>query len=394
MKILAVAHNTRLSGGANRSFLSVLANLKTTYNADILVLVPRSKGKFVDELEKQKIPWIQLSYFGIISSYKEDKKDFLRLLKVHVGYWLETVQAHRLYRKLRNEKFDVVYTNTRLPYLGAKFAKLTNTKHVVHVREFGGEQPIWGKWGDKELYKYSDKIILISEALKKRFQQNVPTDKLITVHNGIDTTPVDNRYLAIGNDQEVHMILTGRLVPDKGQSEAIKAMIQLQNEDYRNIHLHIVGSSPKQMYIEWYFNDLKKLVEENNLEKNVHFYGEIEDMKLIRSKMDIELMCAVRETFGRVTVEGMRSGLAVIGTNTGGTPEIIDDFETGLLYQQGSVQDLVSKIKLLVDDRKLLQYLGQNGYEYSKTHFTVQKNVSEVFDVLNSVVGEGKNERK
>lgn len=110
--------------------------------------------------------------------------------------------------------------------------------------------------------------------------------------------------------------------------------------------------------------------------------------------MDIELMCAVRETFGRVTVEGMRSGLAVIGTNTGGTPEIINDFETGLLYQQGSVQDLVSKIKLLVDNRQLLQYLGKNGYEYSKMHFTVQKNVSEVFDVLNSAVGEDKNERK
>lgn len=68
-------------------------------------------------------------------------------------------------------------------------------------------------------------------------------------------------------------------------------------------------------------------------------------MDLLRQNMDIELMCAERETFGWVTVEGMRSGLLVIGANTGATPEIITNMKTGLLYTHGDARDLADKIE-------------------------------------------------
>lgn len=51
--------------------------------------------------------------------------------------------------------------------------------------------------------------------------------------------------------------------------------------------------------------------------------------------MDILCMCSDREAFGLSTVEGMLSGCLIIGTNTGGTTEILEDGTTGLLYAQG-----------------------------------------------------------
>ena len=154
---------------------------------------------------------------------------------------------------------------------------------------------------------------------------------------------------------------------------------------YKNIILHIVGSSPKRTHVAWYARKIKKMVNEIGLSNNIIFHGEVLDMVSIREKMDVELMCAICETFGRVTVEGMRSGLALIGSNTGGTPEIINDKNNGLLYKQGDEEDLAQKIEELYTDRKKLQEIAENGYQFAQKNFTAEKNIIEVWNVFKNI---------
>ena len=85
----------------------------------------------------------------------------------------------------------------------------------------------------------------------------------------------------------------------------------------------------------------------------------------------------------------MRSGLVVIGSNTGGTVELIQDNVTGLLYQQGDPIDLADKIQEVYDSPNYAEKLAKSGYEYVQTHYTAQENVKRVYDVLKEVVGGG-----
>ena len=127
---------------------------------------------------------------------------------------------------------------------------------------------------------------------------------------------------------------------------------------------------------------MEKIIENYGLTKQIIFEGEVQNMALLRSKMDVELVCSVCEPFGRVTVEGMQSGLPVIGANTGGTPEIIIDGYNGLLYNQGNPEELAKKMLKLYKDSNLKNAMSNNAIEYTKTHFTMDENVRRINEVL------------
>ncbi len=387
MKILVVAHESEFTGGANRSLMMVIEKLKKQYNAEIEVLLPKSTGGFNNQLDELNIKWHYIApYFGVISSIRNDGKDILRFGKVYIGYIIEDIISRFAVNRFKNKNYDLVYTNTRLTIVGAKIAKELKIPHVCHAREFGAEKPLWGFWDYKDVYNMSDKIICISEALKSRFEEYTASDKLVTIHNGIDSPLNLECDYDKSEKNTFDMILTGRIVPDKGQDEAIKAMNILMKKGYRDIKLHIVGSSPKRTHIKWYETQIKDLVKEYGLKENIFFHGEIQDMVAMRKNMNVELMCAIRETFGRVTVEGMRSGLAVIGSNTGGTLEIISNNENGILYNQGSPDDLADKIEMLYLDRDMLKRIAKNGYDFSQNHFTPENNVKEIYNVFEEIV--------
>lgn len=386
MKILVVAHESNFTGGANRSLMMVIERLTKNYNVEVEVLLPRNKGEFNNKLDELGITWhYYFPYFGVISSIRNDGKDLLRILKVYVGYLIEHFLSIYAAKKLKKEGYDLVYTNTRLPIVGAKIAKRLHIPHIVHVREFGAEKPLWGFWKYKDIYKMSDKIICISQALSDKFQEYVPSDKIVTIHNGIDSPLNLKCDFEKKNKKTFDLILTGRIVPDKGQDEAINAMKVLKSKGYNNIILHIVGSSPQRTHIGWYEEKIKGMVKKYDLEKNVIFHGEIHEMLKIRENMNIELMCAIKETFGRVTVEGMRSGLLVIGSNTGGTLEIIKDGFNGLLYEQGNYNDLANKIEKVYKNNDLYQKISKNGYNFSQNHFTPEENVRKIYNVMKKV---------
>lgn len=387
MKILVVTHDSNFSGGANRSLYMVLTKLKKEYNVDIDVLLPSKKGELNKKLDEAGIHWFSYKYFGVVSGIRKDGKDFLRIFKVYIGYIIEHFLAIYLSHKLKKDNYDLVYTNTRLPIVGAKIAKRLSVPHICHVREFGTVKPLWGWWKHKDIYRMSSRVICISQSLANTFTEKVPNDKIVTIYNGIDS-PLNLPKSYNSKSKELNIIIVGRLVPDKGQDEAIRAISILKDRNIKNIKLHIVGSSPKRTHISWYEENLKKMVDDLNLNEFVEFHGEIKNMTNIRKNMDIELMCAICETFGRVTVEAMRSGLLVIGTNTGATPEIINDGRTGMLYEQGNAESLADKIEKVYKNKKECQKIVDQGYDFSQVNYTPDKNVKEIYDVMIEVLDE------
>lgn len=384
MKMLAFAQSGSMRGGANRSFLMVLEHLRSQYGHEIDVITP-SRGALNDALDQKGIPNFIVSYHEIGCVNSLSPINIFRWLRFHLYSQKDKNAAKKLSKRLQEKKYDLVYINDTDIYFGAYVAQHLCVPYVWHFRSFVNPQAHF-ILGAKRMYERCARIIAISHGMEKLLLENpiMPTRKISVIHNGIpiSTSPlVSNRSRAEG----LHMVQCGRISEEKGHRDALRALAILKNEGKKDIFLHIVGSTAGRNS-NTYFNELKEFVAANELSKQVIFEGTRDDMHVFRTSMHVELMCSVSEPFGRVTLEGMRSGLAVIGSDTGGTPEIICDGETGLLYRQGDANDLADKIRTVYEDEAYTKNLSAQAFNFSLSHFTPEQNVSAIERVLYSAL--------
>lgn len=124
--------------------------------------------------------------------------------------------------------------------------------------------------------------------------------------------------------------------------------------------------------------------------KILGYYPNVSELNsLIRGKMNIvyhppvdpDLMpehigrCGVfvlpsrTEAMGRVLVESMAAGKPRVGSNVGGIPTVIEDGVDGLLFESENVEDLACKLRMLLGDAGLREYLGRNSARRYETEF-------------------------
>jgi hypothetical protein len=97
---------------------------------------------------------------------------------------------------------------------------------------------------------------------------------------------------------------------------------------------------------------------------------------------DIVLVCSQNEAFGRITLEAMLLKKPVIGTNAGGTPELIREGVNGLLYTPGECIELAEKIEYFIRHPEKIREFGENGYEFARKNFTKNGYGGRVYRLL------------
>jgi glycosyltransferase involved in cell wall biosynthesis len=91
------------------------------------------------------------------------------------------------------------------------------------------------------------------------------------------------------------------------------------------------------------------------------------------------------EPFGRVTVEAMTQGRAVIATNHGGTVELIEDGVTGMLVPPSDPKSLAAAIELLLADRLLRENMGQAAAIYAQENFGLPRHGEQMRSVIDEL---------
>jgi glycosyltransferase involved in cell wall biosynthesis len=104
-------------------------------------------------------------------------------------------------------------------------------------------------------------------------------------------------------------------------------------------------------------------------------------------------MCSDAEAFGRVTVEALKSGRPVIGTRSGGTPELICDGVNGFLFEPGNARQLAAALRRLASEPGLLERLSNNASVGTRDRFTLDGYVEEFVDVLSAAAARGSDRR-
>ncbi len=173
----------------------------------------------------------------------------------------------------------------------------------------------------------------------------------------------------------------GRLVGWKGIQVLLKAMPRILEECPETTLLIIGGGD--------YKFELDLLAEKLGIGDNVLFAGRIEHEKLPLwvNAMDIAMQPSVGdEGFSLTVIEAMSCGKPVIGTPSGGTPEILTDGEVGFIVPKHDDKLLAERTITLIKDRDLTAAMGKKARQRVLERFTWEKVVPGLIGVYERVL--------
>lgn len=384
MKVLFVPSDNNSTSGAFRSMAFLNRLLNEEHNMQTLVVLPSKEGTGVELLDSLNIKYTFIdSYNWIIKSDRditqEDKE------KIEKEKLLNNFAIKKFVELIKKENIDIVHINTTYSYVAAIAGYITRTPVVWHLREFLEEdqkRQIYDKQYGYSIIGKATRIITISDALYKKYESILPKEKLQVIYNGIDERDFYKPEKSILNNPEKYIFAcAGAVNYNKGQDCLIKACGLLKRRGIDNFELLLAGK-----YDERYRKIMMDLAHNYNIENNVKLLGPRNDVKEIFEKADISFMCSKFEAFGRTTVEAMMSGALVIGANTGGTVEIINDMETGLLYEQGNADDLCKKIQYALKHPEEMKTIAATGRKMAMQKYTAKLNASNIVNVYNDVL--------
>ncbi|MCX5680891.1 MAG: glycosyltransferase family 4 protein, partial [Candidatus Omnitrophica bacterium] len=159
--------------------------------------------------------------------------------------------------------------------------------------------------------------------------------------------------------------MVARLSDVKGQDILIKAIAKVVGK-FQDVNLVLVG--------EGKFKDvLLSLVKELALEKNVFFLPIINDQQNILPLFDIFVMPSRQEGLGLSVMEAQAHGVAVIASDVGGLPTLVQDGKTGILFPKENVDKLAEAMIQLIEDPARRSELGGAAQEFIRANFPFGK---------------------
>jgi len=261
--------------------------------------------------------------------------------------------------------------------------KIVQTRHMTMTR-------FKDDFYHKFLYKNIDTIICVTKALEEQIDKFIPekirpTTKLLYLGANepqlLNSEHLEKFKNELAGDSAFMIGLIGRINEFKGQYLLIEAMRLLKKQNL-NMKAYIIGHAMSEEYLQ----ELKERVLKYELTNNVYFVGFTKEPAKFMQACDVVLMTSKNETFGLVTIEAMKNGTAVIGSNAGGVLEIIDDKENGLLFENEDYEDLALKIKILYNDKELRKKLAINGQKKANECFDSEKQFEKLADFFDNLI--------
>lgn len=225
------------------------------------------------------------------------------------------------------------------------------------------EQLIKG-WLLRWAFQKADCVPCISSFTEKEILKRVKLKNTQVVHLGIDFDKFQiSNFTNRKNSAEKVILSVGALKERKGYHISIPAAAQVKKR-YPRLKYYIVGHQNNRRY----FEKLKNLVSEYQLESSVIFLEKVSDQELIKlyHQSDLFLLTPVNiglhfEGFGLVYLEANASGQPVIGAYNCGAEEAIENGFNGFLVPQNNIEKTSQAILKILDNPELARKLGANG---------------------------------
>lgn len=242
--------------------------------------------------------------------------------------------------------------------------------------------------------KKANKIFTISQASKNDIIKiyQIPEEKVVVTYPGIKmesskfNPPIggqsskflEQKYGIDGN----YILFVGTLQPRKNIARLIEAFsITLKNADQdakkprKSLQLVIIGKKG------WLYEEILEASKKFNIENSVKFLDFVpdEDLPSFYSNALYFILPSLYEGFGLPVLEAMKNGCPVITSSVSSLPEAGGN--AALYVNPEDVEDIASKMKLLLDDERKRKEMIKKGYEQIKK-FSWEKTAKQTLEVL------------
>ena len=217
-----------------------------------------------------------------------------------------------------------------------------------------------------------DKII----ATSKKAAQCLDKES-VTIYHGVNCqifTPKKSQ------DKIFDVVICGRVRKEKGVDLFVQSILNVIDE-FPKIKVAIVGEILP--HDEEFATDLKKLIAAKNAQNNFTWmnYVPYEEMPALYQASKIAVACPYYEGFGLTLFEAAAAGCAVIGSDTGAFPLLIEDGVDGFLVPVGNVSELACAIKKLLQSSKLCKAFADKIHNKVNTCFSVEQEAHKLLTV-------------
>lgn len=209
-----------------------------------------------------------------------------------------------------------------------------------------------------------DKIVTISNFHVNNYLSfpfsSLYAKKICLIYNAIDTKhfKIDERK----NSNDIVFVEIASLERRKGQLDLLCAFKNIYDKN-KQIRLFFIGSGGNE-------NEYQAFVNQNGLEKAVHFCGFQSDiLPFLSYCQTVFVLPSYEEGLPIVLLEAMSCGLPVISTKIAGIPEVVEHGKNGFLFMPGKVNELINYMEYFIKCPRAIRVMGNEGRQKIVNYF-------------------------
>ena len=276
-------------------------------------------------------------------------------------HWLEDWETDPGYRMWEKQR-----PGLRRPYLWKGFLRVLDVLKLAHPP------------APPDL----SHVQFVSESLKRdALKKGVDVSNAEVIHWAVDTKTF---HLTDKPEQQKRLLFIGQVTRHKGVHTAVEALNFVVKNGHENATLTIVGDSA----LKDFQAQLRQMVSSYGLDKHVRFTGLVrrEDTPPIYQEHDVLIFPSVwDEPFSITVLEAMASGLAVVGTATGGSGEILEDGVNALVFEKENAQECAACVERLFSDQQLFEQVRRRGRSTIEQKHRLEQMVDTIEHSLKSI---------
>jgi glycosyltransferase involved in cell wall biosynthesis len=352
--------------GASKILLTTVRTLKE--KGEKIQVVLSDEGPLADALREEGVN-VHIIRLGIL------RRKYFNVSGLFNRFTILKKAFSELVALAKRENVTHIYSNTSAVLIGAFVAKELNVYHTWHIHEIITHPKWFASLIGKIVNRYSDLVLVVSEAVKVNWDKYISSDKLKVIHNGIDYTPyLSASGLFINNlpikPDTLIIGMIGRINAWKGQPYFLEIASKI-SESYPQVHFVMVGDVfPGDEHLE---AEMHQKISSLKLTEKVSVFGFRNDIADILAALDIFILPSIQpDPLPTVVLEAMASGKPVVATAHGGACEMVADGKTGILIPWDDAGKSAKKVVPLLTDKPLRSEFGLHGRKRVLEHFSLE----------------------
>jgi L-malate glycosyltransferase len=335
-------------------------------------LTGREKGIFYHEVPVSNYPLFEYPPYDLaLATRMSEVAEYYELDLLHVHYAIPHSVSALLARQMlaaRNRKLPFVTTlhGTDITLVGLDRSYLPITRFAIE--ESDGVTAISSYLRDKTVQDFEI----------KREIEVIPNFVNCDVYTPMRDLREEARKAFAPNGEKLLLHLSN-FRPVKRVVDAVEVFSRVVHE--MPAKLLMVGDGPDRSAAEW-------MAHSKGIQHAVQFLGKQESVNELLPLADLLLMPSELESFGLAALEGMACQVPAIATRVGGVSELIDDGETGCLFEVGDVDGMAKAAIDLLSHPERLREMGLAARRTAQARFCASRIIPKYVEYYEKVLGQ------